>query len=192
MKNIISTLIMLASLISPSVLNAQVVIGGETGAAGTKTNAVLIDFPIYQNKGLILPYVRQMPTNPAEGTILVDATDTTKARVKYFNGKWQDLSIANEADLTHFVTSRGAVNLMAQQPSAAEDSKAKTIIGARSSTADGVLVLESTTKVMVLPYVANTDDVKDPAPGMMVYITGANKRLAVFNGSKWTFWAPTP
>jgi hypothetical protein len=53
------------------------------------------------------------------------------------------------------------------------------------------LVLESPNKAMVLPMVLDTNNIPDPAPGMMVYVnkTGA-KRLAVFNGNKWTYWKP--
>lgn len=72
-----------------------------------------------------------------------------------------------------------------------EEPNSKAIIGANSTDADGVLVLESTTKAMVLPSVADTNNVLDPAPGMMVYINKAGaKRLAVYNGNSWTYWKP--
>lgn len=190
MKKIIISSFILISTASFS----QVIIGGNAGTApANNKTAVLLEFEAGQNKGLILPYVRTMPTSPnvTPGTIILDATDQTKAKVKYYapgnaladaNG-WVDLSNNNEANIT---------TAMSGQPTAVtEDTSSKAVIGATSSAARGVLVLESTTKAMVLPHVANTDDVKDPAPGMMVYInkTGA-KRLAVFNGSKWTYWAP--
>jgi len=173
---------------------AQVIIGGNGGTApaGSKT-AVLLEFEAGQNKGLILPYVRTLPTSPnvTPGTIILDASNQTKAKVKYYapgnttadaNG-WVDLSNNNEADISTV--------MLAQPVEVTEDTSSKAVIGATSSPVRGVLVLESTTKAMVLPHVASTDDVKDPAPGMMVYInkTGA-KRLAVFNGTKWTYWAP--
>ncbi|MBS1571474.1 MAG: hypothetical protein JST62_03635 [Bacteroidetes bacterium] len=192
MKKIIISTLLLAS----SMAFSQVVIGDAVGtAAANKKTAVLLEFAAGQNKGIILPYVRTMPSgvNLTEGTILVDATDATKAKVKYYNGSWQDLSSGNEANLNQFSVSGGATqNVMTAQPSTVtEVADSKAVIGANSSAAKGVLVLESTTKAMVLPIVAKTDDVPDPAPGMMVYVnkTGA-KRLAVFNGSKWTYWAP--
>lgn len=177
MKNILS----IFAFTIFGLTQAQVIIGGNNGTA-TNKNAVLLEFEAGQNKGIILPYVRTMPTTPTEGTILVNSTDVTKAKVVYYNGTWVDLSSGNEANIST------ALN---QQPATTELANSKAIIGAASSSANGVLVLESTTKAMVLPQVANTDDVKDPAPGMMVYInkTGA-KRLAVFNGAKWTYWAP--
>ena len=78
-----------------------------------------------------------------------------------------------------------------QSSTITEDASARAIIGSNVSAADGVLILESETKAMVLPMVESTDDVPDPAPGMLVYInkTGA-KRLAVFNGAYWTYWKP--
>lgn len=192
MKKIIISTLLLAS----SMAFSQVIIGDAVGtAAANKKSAVLLEFAAGQNKGIILPYVRTMPSgvNLTEGTILVDATDATKAKVKYYNGSWQDLSSGNEANLNQFSVSGGATqNVMTAQPSTVtEVADSKAVIGANSSAAKGVLVLESTTKAMVLPIVAKTDDVPDPAPGMMVYVnkTGA-KRLAVFNGSKWTYWAP--
>lgn len=56
---------------------------------------------------------------------------------------------------------------------------------------DGVLVLESKTKAMVLPTVDDVNSIPSPSPGMMVFVnkTGA-KRLAVFNGTVWSFWKP--
>ena len=81
--------------------------------------------------------------------------------------------------------------VLTAQPVLVEDAGAKVIIGGNSSTADGVLVLESNTKAMVLPMVQDTNDIVSPAPGMMVYInkTGS-KRLAVYNGEGWTYWKP--
>jgi hypothetical protein len=175
MKKIILTIFM--GLMG--VLNAQVIIGDAIGTASV-TNSVLLDFAASQNKGLILPYVRTMPTPPTEGTIVLDVTDVTKARVKYYNGAWIDLS-GQDADVT---------TILATQPTTAqvpETPSEKVIIGATSTTANGVLVLESTTKSMILPIVSDVQNIPSPSPGMIVY---ANKRLAVFNGSKWSFWKP--
>lgn len=162
-------------------VNAQVIIGNATGTATDKTS-VLLDFAAGQNKGIILPYVTTaLPANPAGGTLLLDATTPSNARIKYFNGSWQDLSGQN-ADISTLLTNT--------QPSGLVET-GKSIIGAQSSTADGVLVLESTTKAMVLPIVADVQNIPSPSPGMMVYVNkmGA-KRLAVFNGAKWSFWKP--
>ncbi|MCL8538627.1 hypothetical protein M9991_17305 [Chryseobacterium gallinarum] len=172
----------MATLLLAQILFSQVIIGGTTGVASNKTS-VLLEFE-GQNKGIILPYTRTLPASPTEGTLLLDVSNETQARVKYYNGGWVDLS-GQDADVTTSLTS---------QPTSAqvsENDDAKSVIGANSSNAQGVLVLESTTKAMVLPSVESTDNIPNPSPGMIVYInkTGS-KRLAVFNGSKWSYWMP--
>lgn len=168
---------------------AQVIIGDAVGTA-TDKRSVLLEFAANQNKGLILPYVKNLPTGSglSEGTLVLDATDATKAKVKYYNGAstWVDLSSGNTADITSAMALQN--NADAPEGSSAQTSN-KVVIGAAASSASGVLVLESASKAMVLPTVASTDDVVNPAPGMMVYVnkTGA-KRLAVFNGTTWTYW----
>ena len=182
MKKLISTIL----LSGFALANAQVIIGDAIGTAPVKTS-VLLEFAV-GNKGLILPYVRTLPPPLpiTEGTILLDASTPSAARLKFSNGtSWLDLSGQN-ADIS---------SSLATQPSTAvSETGAKSIIGARSSSADGVLVLESSTKAMVLPTVADVQNIPSPSPGMMVYVSGVsptfNKRLAVFNGSKWSFWKP--
>lgn len=186
MKKILST-ILLAAL---STANAQVIIGDAVGTAAVKTS-VLLEFAAGQNKGIILPYVRTMPVAPTEGTILLDASTPTTSRIKYYAGTvkgWVDLS-GQDANLNSTTV---LANFATEQPATiTETATSKAIIGAQTTAADGVLVLESTTKAMVLPIVADVQNIPSPSPGMMVYInkTGA-KRLAVYNGSKWSFWKP--
>jgi hypothetical protein len=44
---------------------------------------------------------------------------------------------------------------------------------------------------MVLPMVVDVNNILEPSAGMMVYVNKPGlKRLAVFNGSVWTFWKP--
>lgn len=174
MRKISILLLLLISVMGFS----QVIIGDAVGTATNKT-AVLLEFANTGDKGVVLPYVTTLPTSPTEGTLVLDATTSTTARVKYYNGSWIDLS-GQDADIT---------SELAIQPTGVDETNAKVIIGATSSSADGVLVLESQTKAMVLPIVASTEDVPSPSPGMMVYINKADaKRLAVFNGSKWSYW----
>lgn len=181
MKNIFATLL----IATMSLANAQVIIGDQIGTApANQKTSVLLEFAAGQNKGIILPYLRTLPQSPSVGTIALDATNSTSARVKFYNGAWVDLS-GQDGDIT---------TVLATQPTtgdAPELATAKSIIGARTSAADGVLVLESTTKAMVLPTVTSVQNIPNPAPGMMVYVnnTGA-KRLAVFNGTRWSYWKP--
>lgn len=187
-KHTMKTFYTFTILLLPILGFSQVILGDNIGTATDKTS-VLLEYAAGQNKGIILPYVRTLPTSTLNsqalvgGSILLDATVTNQARVKYYNGtSWVDLSSGNNGDIS---------SVLSSQPNVVELSKAKAIIGANSSSADGVLVLESNTKAMVLPMVSNVNDIPSPAPGMMVFInkTGA-KRLAVYNGSKWTFWKP--
>ena len=178
MKNLLTIFILCFTTFAFS----QVIIGDKVGTA-TNKNAVLLEFAAGQNKGIILPYVRVLPTTPTIGTLLVDATDEANASVKYYNGSWVDLSSGNTADISS--------ELQLQPSTTTEGTNAKTIIGSETSAASGVLVLESSSKVLLLPQVQSIADIKSPSPGMMVYInkTGA-KKLAVFNGAKWTYWGP--
>jgi len=169
-----------------AMINAQVIIGDAVGTApANQKGSVLLEFAAGQNKGMVLPYVRTMPSTPTEGTIALDATSGTAARVKYFNGSWIDLS-GQDGNIT---------SALASQPTSAQVTEvtgANTIIGSATTSADGVLVLESASKALILPTVEDVQNVVNPAPGMMVYINKAgSKRLAVFNGTRWSFWKAT-
>jgi hypothetical protein len=168
---------------------AQVIIGNVIGTASDKTS-VLLEFST-EKKGFVLPYVRSLPTiakGLVQGTIVLDASSSGGSRVKVYDGNaiagtggWKDLN-GVDGDVSSQLVS---------QPATSEDSASKAIIGATTSSASGVLVLESQTKAMVLPQVGDVNEIPSPAPGMMVYVnkTGA-KRLAVFNGKVWSFWKP--
>lgn len=162
-------------------MGAQVIIGDAAGTApANKKQSVLLEFANSGDKGIILPYVRTLPANPAPGTILLDSTVPTSAKVKLYNGSsWVVLS--GDSDIS---------SSLVNQPATADGINAKAIIGSTTSAADGVLVLESTTKAMVLPTVTNIENIVNPSPGMMVYVKGSKKYLAFFDGSKWAFWIP--
>lgn len=183
MKNIISAIFFLGFT---ALGFSQVIIGDDIGtiSAGNK-QGVLLEFAKSQNKGIILPYNRTLPlgTGLVGGTITVDATDVTKVKVVYYNdASWVDLSSGSQANISSSFTN---------QPNITETTAVGTIIGADSTSVNGVLILESATKAMVLPHVNSTDEIINPAPGMITYINKAGaQRLAVFNGAKWTFWMP--
>lgn len=190
MKIIRNTLLIAAVTISGSAFS-QVVIGDNTGTAAVKTS-VLLEFANTNNKGIVLPYVRTKATAPTEGSIILDVSNPADARVKYYNANsaagtagWTDLS-GQGADVSAILSSQPT------EAQVVEPAEAKSIIGAESSAVnDGVLVLESKTKAMVLPTVADVADVPSPSPGMMVFVNKAGaKRLAVYNGSVWSFWRP--
>ena len=88
---------------------------------------------------------------------------------------WVDLSGTGSS--TALVPYSGTVN-----------NRRQTVIGSRVTKADGVLVLESSNKALVLPKIENPHlNVKSPYPGMMCYDT-ARKAMAVFDGIVWNYW----
>ena len=180
----VKQIIVISTILVSNAGFSQVIIGGITGRASVITS-VLLDFPANENKGIILPYVRDKSGIATEGTIILDAMNSgANSRVKFYNGVsgdgWVDLS-GQDANISTLLTNT--------QPNLVTES-GKTVIGDVSTAPDGVLVLESATKALVLPAVTDVNLIPNPSPGMMVYVTGANKRLAVFNGSIWSFWKP--
>jgi len=162
-----------------SSYNAQVIFGDNIGTATDKTS-VLMEFPNAGNRGIILPYITNKVGTPTPGSIILNATTPTAAKVEYYNGTmWVDLSVQT-ANISSY---------LGIQPPSRENPSAKMVIGSTSSTTEGILVLESTSKAMVLPIVSSHLDIIDPAPGMMALINnGGNKIMAVYNGSQWAFW----
>lgn len=146
------------------------------GKTSVSNNSVSLEFSNSENRGVVLPYVSDKSGITENGTLIYDASDF---KVKYLkSGSWFDLSVdgSGTADLSI-------------QASRQEQLSAKTSIGTPSST-NGVLVLEDTTKAMILPKVASPYlTIINPAAGMMVYDTTA-RQLAVYNGTVWSFWKP--
>ncbi|NMR35507.1 hypothetical protein HIO71_15115 [Chryseobacterium aquaticum] len=175
MKNIFTILF---ALLSVSVFS-QVAIG----KASVASPSVSLDFGT-GNRGMVLPWVTSTAavTGVVNGTMVYDLTDK-KVKVKY-NAAWKDLSVNTQGTTVDPLTSVDGVLV---QNSATENTLAKSAIGTLTAT-PGLLVLEDTTKAMVLPKVASPHlNIINPAPGMIVYDT-FNKQLAVFNGSVWSFW----
>lgn len=139
-----------------------------------RADAVL-DFPTSSTntRGIILPGVSNVTTMTAvtPGTLVFDRAT---ARIKYNNGFWRDLT-----DKTGVAP--------AILPGT-DQANARVIIGSRTSAAEGVLVLESATKALVLPHVTNpVTSVKSPVAGMICY-DPIKKMMAVYNGTEWFFW----
>ena len=144
----------------------------------TVSTSSSLEFPANQNRGIILPYVTSAATldanNAVNGTLIYDRA-TNRVRGKQ-NGVWTDFS-----------TEAGTVDASIQT-GAVEDLTRKTVIGATSSAAPGVLILEGNNKAMLLPRTASPHlNVKNPAAGMMVYDT-TTKQVAFYNGTSWSFW----
>lgn len=190
MKNLLTMLMIGTSII----ITAQVRIGAVNSATTVTNNtSVLLEFGTDGDKGIILPYVETLPTganNSKGGTIIFDVSASTeyKVKVKNENTGWSDLSGVSGFS--------AAVESDVKTPQASpltEQASAKVIIGNSATTTDGVLVLESDSKAIVLPIVTDFTAIKNPSPGMMAFLKGATtdkNRLIVFNGQKWSFWKP--
>lgn len=175
MKNTILSLIIL--LLGVVTTYAQTMVGIKTSNYPNNPS-VLLEFS-NNNKGLIVPSIASPSlASPVEGTIFFDSS--SNYMMKYYNGT------------TNINLTGGAAHPTATQaptPIGAEDATKQTIIGAKTTSAVGAVVLESTTKVMVLPLVTNPHlNIINPSSGMIVY-DPTNHKLCTFNGAQWTFWS---
>ncbi|WP_262149499.1 hypothetical protein [Chryseobacterium foetidum] len=189
MKKILITLTLCLAAVSYS----QIRIGGNNAVNGlTNDTSVLLEFGTDNNKGIILPYVETVPTGANSskgGTMIFDVSSNGqyKVKVKNENSGWTDLS--KESGYSVSV----ANTVKTPQALLTDNLDAKAIIGNSSTTTEGVLVLDSPDKAMVLPIVSDFTAIKDPSPGMIAFLKGSTSdkhRLIVFNGTKWTFWKP--
>ncbi len=175
MKNIIFLTLLYLIAINA---NAQVAIG----KTSITNSSVILEFDNAptNSKGIILSAVNNinntLGTIPAtnNGTFLFDKSDD---RVKmYEDGAWVNLS--DSGSETNIIANTTDENNSIQG----------AIIGAATSNAKGILVLESSNKALVLPWIQNPHlNVKNPYPGMICYDT-ASRTLAVFDGLVWNYW----
>lgn len=163
-----------------SVAKAQTAVATRT----VSSPSAVLDFATGTTKGIILPAVETMPANPANGTFLFDKT--TQIVKMFQNGIWINMT--------------GTGNASGIVPYTGTSNEKQTIMGARSTkvldglgnyvdgAVDGVLVLESPNKALVLPQISNPHlTVKSPYAGMMCYDTN-RKAVAVFDGTLWNYW----
>lgn len=149
--------------------------GGET-ATNSTSDAETSNF-----RGLVLPSVTASPVfpvispvtnNPQNGTFLFDK-QIMKVRM-FENGRWIDMT--DTGSVSGVIGNAGA------------ESGTGTVIGSAATPAQGVLVLESSDRALVLPHIKDPAmKVKNPYPGMMCYDTVSNS-LAVFDGINWSYW----
>ncbi|VFB04317.1 Uncharacterised protein [Chryseobacterium taihuense] len=192
--NVCKKTAMILSISISAIVFSQVRIGGTNSVSNTSSSSVLLEFGTDDNKGIILPYVETIPSganNARGGTIIFDvsANSEYKVKVKNENAGWSDLS-----RLSGYSASVESVVKPPQASPFSDKAGAKAVIGNSATSTDGVLVLDSPDKAMVLPIVSNYNNIPNPSPGMMAFLkhpTDSSKhRLIVFNGQKWTFWKP--
>ena len=137
----------------------------------------ILDFPLLTTKGIILPNVTNSSsmTPVTRGTIVYD--NTTK-NAQYYDGAWKSLN---------FFSTPGKAEIL-QPGSDIPNTKVGAIIGKQTTTAEGVLVLESNNKALILPKVESpVANINSPVAGTMVY-DPTKKIMAIYNGLVWTFW----
>ena len=186
-------IVIIASIFLSASAFSQIKIGATNSATSVTNTSVLLEFGTDGDKGIILPYVETVPTgtnNAKGGTIIFDVSANTeyKVKVKNENAGWADLSV-----VSGYSTAVETDVKVPQASPLADQTGGKAIIGDPTTTTDGVLVLDSPDKALVLPIVSSYTSIKNPSPGMMAFLQGttaANHRLIVFNGQKWTFWKP--
>lgn len=162
----------ISALLIGLAVNAQAVIGKISNPQGSG----IVDFNIGDKAGIVLPWVTKLPTGTAlaGGVMLYDAN--LKKMVYYNETNWVDLSKRT-----------GMVDLSIQE-SVPEATMKGTVIGAQSSEVDGVLVLESPDKALILPRMVSPHlNIIKPMAGTICYDT-QKKLVCIYNGSEWTFW----
>lgn len=180
-SEIMKKIYFLIGLISNLVLTAQITIGKDSLSSET----VLLEFG-NENKGLILPWVISINDVDADsnavnsngatsGTFVFDSSDN-RIKLKK-NSTWMDLSGTDGTSDRSQIINR---------PESLENG---VVIGSLSTSARGILIIESNDQAMVLPKVDSFEDIVDPSPGMVVFVK-STKMLAVFNGEVWSFWKP--
>ena len=168
MKNIFLILVLLIG----SEVQSQVAIGKSSAT----NKSVLLEFGDTSNRGIVLPKVENVTTmNASEGTL---AWDTATGSFRYYGGVVPAWS--------------SPVNggVIGGSPSGSDENGKKMIIGSDKSTADGLFILEATQgdKALLLPLVNQPSArFSSPPVGLMVYDTATNQ-VAVFNGTKWTYF----
>ncbi len=145
---------LLSTLLFTNV-NAQMIIAEDNNyPTGMVTESSLLQFEEGRSRGIILPANDVAPQNPANGTFVFDMSDI---KIKmYENDQWINL------------TDRGQYPISYNENDAGEG----VIIGAETSRTEGVLILESTNRALVLPRV--NDISKDVFENMENQVSSLN------------------
>lgn len=163
---------------------SQVVIG-----SNVSTPSAILEFGPNDGtakKGIILPIVNLESNDPtpANGTILMDKN--SKKIKAYQNNQWIDLS--DEGSFSEEIINGVTVTTAVLDENTSLDIGEGVIIGSETSNAEGVLVLESEDKALILPRVADPHlNIPKPVAGTMCYDTTSDS-VAIFDGKVWSYW----
>jgi len=175
MKKIIKISLYIALLSMSNMMHSQIAIG----KTSVTNSSVLLEFGT-GNKGIILPSVQSINGNTPGAFVFntsSKAVQVWEQRNANGTGGWLNLTELNAGVLHSFSNS-------------ASDSTSNVgvIIGASTTTKAGTLVLESTTRALVLPIVSNPQSTMiGSVAGTMVY-DATSSTMAVFDGAQWNYW----
>lgn len=173
--------IIITSLLTVMICKTQAQVA--IGKPSSNNTSVILEFDdaSTNKKGIILPAVENINNaliasdkSSNNGTFLFDRSDD---KVKMFeNNVWVELS------------DPGSESKIEVNNSPDQGADQGVVIGSATSPAKGVLILESTNKAMVLPWIQNPHiTVKNPYPGMICFDT-TSRSVAIFDGLVWNFW----
>lgn len=145
---------------------------GKPNVDGTTT---LLDFAANTNKAIVLPRITSNAGITEHGALFFDAISN---KVVY----------RNNSNLVELTPTAGSYN--ASYLALLSDINNGVIMGSSTSSAlgQGVLILESNNKAMILPKNASPHlNIKSPLAGTMSYDTDTGL-IAIYNGTEWFFW----
>lgn len=155
----------------------QLIIGKELPS----NDHVLLEFGP-DNKGLILPTVEDAPQAVGGTMIFHKEEKSVMVLEEKNNGLAQ-----NWTNLTHNEEEGTVHNFLNSGPDIIDENTG-VILGSTSSLKPGILVLESTEKVLVLPKVFEAHNALiAPVAGTILYDESCDM-LAVFDGTNWSYW----
>jgi len=143
-------------------------------AIGKKTidGSGILDFAQDSGKVIVLPIVDTLPNNPMYGVLV---------------GRKSDSTIVFRNDTAWIAFSPKGKLPSDNMNTAGVEKSLSTTIGNKNSSAQGVLVLESTNKALILPKSNDIHMISNPRFGSIAY-DKVRKSMAIFNGKKWTYW----
>ncbi|WP_128414265.1 hypothetical protein [Chryseobacterium sp. Leaf394] len=172
-KNVAAILFL---ILSADTLSAQIGIG----TTNITNSSVFLEFS-NEAKGIIVPQVTSS-NGASGGTFVFDFTDkivkVKEDKNQGVNGNWTNLTNNSIPGVSHTFSNAGG------------DVSANNgvIIGSDSSTRIGALVLESTTKALVLPKVSNPHTALTGAIAGTIVFDTVSSTLAVYDGVNWSYW----
>ncbi|WDF46038.1 hypothetical protein PQ459_14150 [Chryseobacterium sp. KACC 21268] len=134
-----------------------------------------------ENKGIIIPQIAT-PNASSGGTFVYNSSERSvevwEGRTNNDAGGWVSLTKNGTPGVNHTFTNLGSdVN-----------TNTGAVIGAANSSKIGILVLESTTRALVLPNVANPQlNMRGTIAGTLVYDSISNT-FAIYDGVNWSYW----